>query len=231
MLFSPSFKALLGMLCLYESSHFGTDENSFLLLIKMSRVPSSLTFPQYGMNFNVAMSMLANSESLNVNMFVLSCLLISVMFPIILTFSRLYSFVVQNFVPTEDTLSSREFVFCSSLLSRLTGSTTSLASSFSKIVTPLSFIVKTPFLFFAVNETTELSVLSGSSREKSILFVFLSNHPFLTMNGLIFSSSFAFVVSTRKMFGMLFSLSRPLDVLKVPGDALSSTLDFSSPVA
>src|SRR3989338_2762995 len=122
MLFSPSFKTLLGMLCLYELSHTGTDENSFLLFTKISRMPTLPMLPHEGMNFSVALSMLANSESLIVKIFVLCCLEVSVMSPMTLTFSKLYSFVDQNLIPTDETLNSSVFVLESSLLSSLTGS-------------------------------------------------------------------------------------------------------------
>src|SRR3989338_4784400 len=97
------------MLCLYASLHFGTEENSFLLFMKMSKAPSWFTLPQYGTNLSVAFSMLANSGSLNTNRFVDSCPLLFVMSPIILIFSKLCSFVVQNLVPTDETLNWRKF--------------------------------------------------------------------------------------------------------------------------
>src|SRR3989344_6487660 len=131
MLFSPSFKTLLGMLCLYKSSHLGTDENNFLLFTKISRMPTLLTLPQDGTNFSAALSMLANSESVIVKIFVLCCREVSVMSPIILTFSKLYSFVDQNLIPTDETLNSRVFVLESVLLSSLTGSMFSFPISFS----------------------------------------------------------------------------------------------------
>ncbi len=77
----------------------------------MFKAPSSFTSSQYGINCRFALPMLENSDSLKVNILVLSCLLVSVISPIILTFSKLYSFVVQNRAPTEETLNSSEFVF------------------------------------------------------------------------------------------------------------------------
>src|SRR3989344_6812182 len=115
MLFSPSLSIAFGMLCLYALSHTGTDENNFLLLTNTSKVPISFTLPQYGINLKVALSTLANSDSLIVKIFSLSCLLVSVMSPVILTFSKLYSFVVQNLAPEDETLISIVFVSLSSL--------------------------------------------------------------------------------------------------------------------
>src|SRR3989338_4151738 len=219
------------MLCLYWSLHFGTEENIFLLLTNTSKVPSSFTLPQYGTNLSVALSMLAYSESLNVKILVLSCLLVSVMSPIILTFSKLYSFVVQNFAPTEETLNSSVFAFPRRFLLSFTGSAASLAISFSKITALFSFIARIPFLFFDVNDTATLSVFSGSAIPKSIFFALLSNQPFLTMNGFMLSNSLALVVSTRNMFGMPFSLSMPVDVLNTPGDSFSRIFELSSAAA
>ncbi len=90
-----------------------------------------------------------------------------------------------------------------------------------------SLIVKMPLLFFVVNVTTTLSIFWGSSRLKSIFLAVLSNQPFLIMKGFIVSNSCAFVVSTRKMFGMLFSFSRLPSALSKPGDAFKRTLLFS----
>src|SRR3989344_46896 len=167
MLFSPSLRALFGMPCLYWLSHTGTEENNLLLLTKISSMPTLPALPQDGTNFNVALSMLANSASLMAKIFVLSCLEVSVISPRTLTFSKLYSFVDQNLAPTEETLNSSVFVLLNNLLSSLTGSMLLLVISFSYITALFSLIVRIPECFFAVNERTTLSVLAGSSMPKS----------------------------------------------------------------